>query len=109
MKKIRFMAEAVSWLQMIRLLVLAWGLSPNKYEIHFASARFYERLFHGTSFTRWPIGLLSADKIEAVVASGSIRRTYDKAARETAEKKDDAAKDDLKVVRLSLSAPRHRG
>ncbi len=78
MKKILFMAEAVSWSQVVRLMVLARALDPRRYEVHFASARFDEHLFHGTNFTRWPVSLLPADKIEAVVASGAIRRMYEK-------------------------------
>ncbi|MFZ0011828.1 MAG: hypothetical protein WAL97_07990, partial [Halobacteriota archaeon] len=82
MKKILFMAEAISWSQLVRMVVLARGLDPHRYEVHFASARFDERLFHGTSFTRWPMTLLPADKIEAVVASGSIKRLYERAILE---------------------------
>jgi UDP:flavonoid glycosyltransferase YjiC (YdhE family) len=78
MKKILFMGEAVAWSDVVRCLVLARGLDLHKYEVHFASARFDEFLFHGTSFTRWPITLLPADKIEAVVNSGSIQRMYDR-------------------------------
>ena len=59
-------------------MVLARGLDPNKYEVHFASARFDELLFHGTSFTRWPLTLLPVDRIKAVVASGSIKRMYER-------------------------------
>ena len=72
------MAEAISWSQLVRPMVLARGLDSRKYEVHFASARFDERLFHGTNFTRWPMTLLPADRIEAVVASGSLRRLYDR-------------------------------
>ena len=82
-KKILFMSEAISWSQLVRLLVLARGLDPRRYEVHFASARFDERVFDGTNhFTRWPLTLLPAKKIEAIVASGSIRRLYDRAILE---------------------------
>ena len=75
-KKILFMAEAVSWSQVVRPLVLARGLDPNKYEVHFASAKFDEHLFQGANFTRWPLSLLPADKSEALVKSGAIKRVY---------------------------------
>jgi UDP:flavonoid glycosyltransferase YjiC (YdhE family) len=78
-KRILFIAEDVTWSQVVRLVVLARGLDPNKYEIHFASARFDKHLFQGVNFTRWPISLLPADKIEALVVSGAIKRVYDKA------------------------------
>ena len=76
------MAEAISWSQLVRPMVLARGLDPRRYEVHFASARFDERLFDGTNFTRWPMTLLPAERIQAVVASGSLRRLYDKAILE---------------------------
>jgi UDP:flavonoid glycosyltransferase YjiC (YdhE family) len=78
-KKILFIAEAVTWSQVVRLVVLARGLDPNEYEVHFASARFDKHLFQGANFTRWPLSLLPADKIEALVASGAIKRVYTKA------------------------------
>jgi len=81
-RKILFIAEAVTWSQVVRLAVLARGLDPHKYEVHFASARFDERLLHGTNFARWPITLISAEKIEAVVVSGSLKRLYDRAILE---------------------------
>jgi UDP:flavonoid glycosyltransferase YjiC (YdhE family) len=77
-KKILFMAEAVTWSQVVRLVVLARGLDPNKYEIHFASAEFDKHLFEGADFKRWPLSLLPADKIEAVILSGSIERLYER-------------------------------
>ncbi|MGZ4892317.1 MAG: glycosyl transferase family 1, partial [Halobacteriota archaeon] len=76
-KKILFIVEAITWSQVVRLMVLARGLDPRKYEVHFASARFDEFLFHGTDFTRWPVTSLSAEKAVAAIASGT--RTYEKA------------------------------
>jgi UDP:flavonoid glycosyltransferase YjiC (YdhE family) len=78
-KRILFIAEDVTWSQVVRLVVLARGLDPNKYEIHFASANFDKHLFQGVNFTRWPISLLPADKIEALVVAGAIKRVYNKA------------------------------
>ena len=54
-KKILFIVEAFTWSQVVRCLVLARGLDPHKYEVHFASASFDERMFGGTSFKWWPI------------------------------------------------------
>jgi UDP:flavonoid glycosyltransferase YjiC (YdhE family) len=70
-KKILFIADAVTLSQVVRPMVLARGLDPRKYEVHFASARFDERLFHGTSFTRWPITSASPEKIVAAIASST--------------------------------------
>ena len=33
-KKILFMCEAVTWSHVVRLLVIARGLDPRRYEIH---------------------------------------------------------------------------
>jgi hypothetical protein len=42
LKKILFMAEVVSWSQVVQLGILARGLDPHRYEIHFASAQLDE-------------------------------------------------------------------
>jgi UDP:flavonoid glycosyltransferase YjiC (YdhE family) len=54
-KKILFIVEASTWSQVVRCLVLARGLDAHKYDVHFASASFDERMFGGTNFERWPI------------------------------------------------------
>ncbi len=73
MKKILFIAEERSWSQMVRLMVLACGLDQRRYEVHFASARFDERLFHGTSFKRWPITSISPEKsVDGASLSGLL-------------------------------------
>jgi UDP:flavonoid glycosyltransferase YjiC (YdhE family) len=78
MKKILFIGEA-ALSSVVRPLVLARGLDPRRYEVHFASARFDERIFHGTSFTRWPIARISPEKVVATTATNSIKRFWDKA------------------------------
>jgi UDP:flavonoid glycosyltransferase YjiC (YdhE family) len=79
-KKILFIVEATSWSQVVRLMVLARGLDPRRYEVHFASAQFDQRLFHGTNFTRWPITSLGPE--EAVAAAAFGTRSYDEATLE---------------------------
>ncbi len=76
-RKILFLAEAVTWSQVVRSMVLARGLDPNVFEVHFASAHFDERLFVDTRFKRWPITSLSPEKVEAAMAGG--KRLYEKA------------------------------
>ena len=106
-----FIAEALTWSQVVRLLVLARGLDPRRYEVHFASARFDERMFHGTSFTRWPITSVSVEKFYAAGVSG--KRMYEKAdlAKYVAEELRlyDAIRPDLVVSDLrwstAISAP----
>lgn len=71
--KVLFLAEAVTWSQVVRLMVLARGLGRG-FDVHFASARFDEKLFEGTRFKRWPIWSLSPEKVEAAAAGG--RRIY---------------------------------
>lgn len=66
--KALFLCEAVTWSQVVRLMVLARGLVG--WDVHFASARFDDRLFAGTRFKRWPIHSLSAEKVDRAVARG---------------------------------------
>ncbi|MGZ4862755.1 MAG: glycosyltransferase [Halobacteriota archaeon] len=82
MKRVLFITDAASWSQVARLTVLARGLDPRRYEAHFASARFDERLFPGTSFTRWPISSVSPKRMVAYFNSGSIRSPYNKTVLE---------------------------
>jgi UDP:flavonoid glycosyltransferase YjiC (YdhE family) len=80
-KKILFTAEAVSWSQVVRMMVLARGLDSRRYEVHFASARFDQNLFHDTKFTRWLIEPLLPEKIDAwnnSNYSSSLQIIYDK-------------------------------
>jgi len=106
-KKILFMAEATSWSQVVRLMVLARGLDPRKYEVHFASARFDERLFHDTNFTRWPITSLDPEKLIADAAFGT--RAYGEAvlAKYVAEELClyEAIRPDLVVSDMRWSTP----
>jgi UDP:flavonoid glycosyltransferase YjiC (YdhE family) len=73
-RRVLFVAEAVTLAQVVRLATLARALDPARYEVHFASAHFDELIFGGTSFIRHRIHSLSPAVIEARVASG--RRLY---------------------------------
>jgi UDP:flavonoid glycosyltransferase YjiC (YdhE family) len=77
--RILFVAEAVTLAQVVRLYVLARSLDPRRYEVHFASARFDERVFGGQAsadgFRRWPISSLAPEVVDRLVASG--KRIYD--------------------------------
>jgi UDP:flavonoid glycosyltransferase YjiC (YdhE family) len=72
--RILFVAEAVTLAQVVRLVTLARALDPERYDVHFAAARFDELIFAGTTFHRHPIFSLSPQVIDARVASG--RRLY---------------------------------
>lgn len=110
-RKILFIAEAVTWSQVVRLLVLARGLDPRRYEVHFASARFDEHLFAGARVRRWPITSVSPEKVDAAMAGG--KRLYEKPllARYVAEELRlfEAIRPDLVVSDLrwstAISAP----
>jgi UDP:flavonoid glycosyltransferase YjiC (YdhE family) len=74
--RILFVVEAVTLAQVVRLYQLARSLDPARYEIHFASARFDERVFRdGGAFRRWPISSLSPERVDDLVAAG--KRIYD--------------------------------
>ncbi len=71
MKRILFIVEAVSLAQVVRLVTLARALDPKRYEVHFASARFDELVFAGTSFTRHDVFSLTPETVAARVARGA--------------------------------------
>ena len=75
--RVLFVVEAVTLAQVVRLWTLAQALDPARYEIHFASARFDERIFGqgGVELRRWPIRSLAADVVDRAVASG--KRIYE--------------------------------
>jgi UDP:flavonoid glycosyltransferase YjiC (YdhE family) len=111
MKRILFVAEAVTLAQVVRLATLARALDPRRYEVHFASARFDELVFGGAPFARHPIFSLAPELVESRVARGQRlygRRTL---ARYLSEERAllAAVRPDLVVgdLRLSLavSAP----
>ena len=83
--KILFIVEALTWSQVVRCLVLARGLDPHKYDVHFASASFDECMFGGTSFTRWPIYSIPRETVAEFVSTSTMdlqRIPYTKAILE---------------------------
>ena len=74
MRRVLFVAEAVTLAQVVRLATLARALHPARFEVHFAAAHFDEMIFAGTSFTRHHIHSLAPGTVAARVASG--RRIY---------------------------------
>ena len=73
-RRLLFVCEAVTLAQVVRLVTLAKALDPARVEIHFASSRFDEMIFAGTTFVRHLIYSLPARTVDARVASG--RRLY---------------------------------
>jgi len=76
--RVLFVVEAVTLAQVVRLWTLAQALDPSLYEIHFASARFDERIFGagGVPLRRWPIRSLAPEVVDAAVAAG--KRIYER-------------------------------
>jgi UDP:flavonoid glycosyltransferase YjiC (YdhE family) len=106
-KRVLFVAEAVTLAQVVRLVTLARALDRARYEVHFASARFDPLVFDGTAFTRHSIWSLSPALIDARVARGQRlygRRTL---ARYVAEERAliRAVRPSLVVGDLRLSLP----
>ena len=114
MKRILFVAEAVTLAQVVRLVTLARALDPARYEIHFASARFDDLVFASTRFVRHPIWSLSpavstpASRAASAFTGGARSRAYVREERALLQ----AVRPDLVVgdLRLSLaiSAPVER-
>jgi UDP:flavonoid glycosyltransferase YjiC (YdhE family) len=71
MERILFVAEAVTLAQVVRLVTLARALDPARFEIHFASASFDERVFAGTGFRRHAVRSITPRQVERAVAWGS--------------------------------------
>jgi UDP:flavonoid glycosyltransferase YjiC (YdhE family) len=110
-KRILFVAEAVSLAQVVRLVTLARALDPRRYEVHFASAIFDDLVFGAPDlrhFQRHRIASLPAAVVDRRVARG-LRpygtRTLARYAREELTLFD-AVRPDLVVgdLRLSLAA-----
>ena len=69
------MSESVTLAQLVRLVSLARALDPRDYELHFASARFDDLVFRGTSFVRHFIDSVSPEHVDSALRKG--RRIYD--------------------------------
>ena len=69
-RRILFIAEAATLAHITRPLVLANGLNPEKYEVHFASADRYSMIFGADRFKRWPLNSLATEKFLRRVARG---------------------------------------
>lgn len=104
-RKLLFVAEAVTLAQVVRLFSLARSLPEEEYEVHFASARFDELIFGGSSLRRWPLHSISPAQAERAVDWGL--RLYDDATLARYLEDDlrliDAVKPDLIVGDLRWS------
>jgi UDP:flavonoid glycosyltransferase YjiC (YdhE family) len=69
-KRILFVAENATLAQVVRLVVLARGLDPARYEVHFACAGFAPLVFAATSFARHDIFSLPRAVVERASAKG---------------------------------------
>lgn len=74
MRKIRvlFVVENVTLAQVVRLRVLAGGLDPARYEVHFASASFDPLVFDATAtFARHAIHSIAKQSVDDALVSGA--------------------------------------
>jgi len=109
--RILFVAEDVTLAQVVRLATLAKSLDESRYEVHFASATFDERIFAGTRFKRWELFTIDREKMMRAVKSGKrlygprILRRYIQADQAILEAcKPDLVVGDLRWS-LAVSAP----
>ena len=110
-RRVLFVAEAVTLAQVVRLVVLARSLDRRRYQVHFASARFDELVFADTDFVRWPIRSLSPEQVERLVRGGrrlygarTLRRYLEDDRRVLAAVRPDLVVGDLRLS-LSVAAP----
>jgi UDP:flavonoid glycosyltransferase YjiC (YdhE family) len=104
-RRVLFVSEAVTLAQVVRLVVLARSLPRERWEVHFAAARFDPLIFAGTDFTCWPIHSLSPRVVDRRVRGG--RRIYGGRTLRRYLQEDlrviDAVRPDLIVGDLRLS------
>jgi UDP:flavonoid glycosyltransferase YjiC (YdhE family) len=110
-RRVLFVSEAVTLAQVVRLVVLARGLDPRRHEVHFASARFDDLVFAGTSFVRWPIESLDPATVHRRVHGGrriyglrTLRRYLEDDRRTLAAVRPEVVVGDLRLS-LSVAAP----
>jgi UDP:flavonoid glycosyltransferase YjiC (YdhE family) len=70
-RRVLFVSEAVTLAQVVRLVVLARALPRDRYEVHFAAARFDPLIFGDADWRRWPIGSLSPAAVDRRVRLGA--------------------------------------
>jgi len=106
-KRILFVAENATMAQVVRLAVLAHGLDPVRYDVHFACAGFDPLIFAGTSFAQHDIFSLPRATVERASAKGKaiysaavLERYVEQELALFAQMKPDAVVGDF---RLSLS------
>lgn len=69
--RILFVSESVTLAQVVRLLVLARGLDPGRFEVHFAASTPDDALFEDVAFPRWRME--GVDPAAALRAAGQGR------------------------------------
>lgn len=70
------MAESVTAAQVVRLRALAGHLDPARFEVHFASGAFPERVFAEAGFKHHPLKTLCASRVARALQAGT--RLYDR-------------------------------
>ncbi len=106
-----FVVENITLAQVVRLRVLAAGLDPARYEVHFASSEFDPLLFEGTAFRHWPLYTIEREAALKALAKGD--RLYETRTLERYVEEElrlfDAVKPDVVVgdfrLSLAVSAP----
>ena len=69
-RRLLFIVENITLAQVMRLRVLAAGLDPARYEVHFASSEFDPLLFAGTDFKHWPVYTIDREAGLRALAKG---------------------------------------
>ncbi len=75
-RKVLFLSEAVTWSQVVRLVVLARSLDPARFEVSFAASKFDPRLFGDAPFARHTVRSLAQSEVDKRIARGG--RIYDR-------------------------------
>lgn len=70
--RVLFVSESVTLAQLVRLFVLARGLDPRRYEVHFAASGGDDRIFEGTEFRRWRVEGTAPEEALRAAARGRL-------------------------------------
>ncbi len=110
-RRLLFVVENITLAQVMRLRVLAAGLDPERYEVHFASSEFEPLLFEGTEFKHWPVytiareaGMRALAKGDRLYETKTLERYVEDELRLFDALKPDAVIGDFRLS-LAVSAP----
>ena len=110
-RRIMFFGESVTLAHVCRPFLLANSLDSEKFDVHFASDRYFGFVYEKSNFTYWPVNTLSPERFLDILKHGKWLYTYETLAGYIKEEiallekvKPDLVIGDMRLS-LSVSAP----